>query len=48
MSKIIGIRVEEKTIKKIDDFCKKNEIKQTKLIKTLIDNFFSIQDELKN
>lgn len=46
MSKIVAIRMEDKTIKKMDEFCKKNEIKQTKLIKTLVDNFFNMQEEL--
>ena len=47
-NKIIALRIEEKKAKKIEDFCEKNEIKQTKLITTLIDNFLSLQEELNN
>ena len=45
-NKIIALRIEEKKAKKIEDFCEKNEIKQSKLINALIDNFFSIQETI--
>ena len=48
MSKIIALRLDEKKLKKIKNFCEKNDINQTKLITYLIDNFFKMQEELIN
>ena len=46
MSKIVTIRLDDKNVKKMKNFCEKNEIKQSKLIISLIENFFRIQEDL--